>query len=605
MTDCSQKTWKVRTTDPVTESELLLGGGLPVSPILGRILLNRGLSTREEIDRFLDSPLQHLHDPYLLDGMKEAVARTRLALDRHEKIMVHGDYDVDGVTATALLMRIFRILKADVRSYLPHRQRDGYGMSKQAVDAAKRDGVTLIITVDCGSCANKEIEYAVSLGIDVIVTDHHEVGPTLPPAHCIVNPIKPGCSYPFKGLAGVGVAFKFAEALIKECGYDVMAFRQRFCDLAAIGTVGDIVPLLDENRILVKYGLQEIPRSGKKGIMALLNVLVANGPRGIGAGRPITSHTLAYGLAPRLNAAGRLDDASLSLQLLLTTDHGEAMELAKALESHNKHRQSEQERITNEAIEQVTSRELSKVLVLSSRGWHPGIVGIVASKVTDRFSRPSILVAVDDEGTAGVGSARSISAFNIHEALLQCGHLLQRCGGHAKAAGLSIEMAKLPEFGLAINEIAEGILTDSDLQPQLDVDVELDLDSVTSDLAYELQLLEPYGCGNPEPVFLSRRVLVLDKIRMGANKTHLRLKLSPSGFSDRPISPSPHPPLALECVAFGWGAQESAFRIGSLVDVCYNIQINHFNGQERVQMMLRDAKPSDAVISDVVTPDIA
>lgn len=255
----------------------------------------------------------------------------------------------------------------------------------------------------------------------------------------------------------------------------------------------------------------------------------------------------------------------------------------------------------------------SKVLVLSSQGWHPGIVGIVASKVTDRFSRPSILVAVDEAGHAGVGSARSIGAFNIHEALLRCGHLLQRCGGHARAAGLSIEMAKLPEFGLAINEIADGILTDSDLQPQLDVDVELELDSVTSDLAYELQILEPYGFGNPEPVFLSKRALVLDKMRMGATRTHLKLKLQPSGFSDRPLPQparrslgeggSPHPPL--DCVAFGWGERESAFRIGSLVDVCYNIQINHFNGQEKLQMMLRDARPSDASISDVVIPNIA
>ena len=586
---CDRKTWCVRPIDAVAENELAPTIG--VSPIICRLLLSRGISTFAEVDRFLNFSLSDLHNPYLLDGMKEAVARTRLALERHEKILVHGDYDVDGVTGTALLVRVFRILKADVSSYLPHRQREGYGMSKQAMDAAKQRGVTLIITVDCGSCANEEIEYAVEQGIDVIVTDHHEVGPTLPKAHAILNPIKPGCKYPFKGLAGVGVAFKFAEALVKECGYDVSAFRQRFCDLAAIGTVGDIVPLLDENRILVKHGLQEIPRTGKKGITALLNIAAANG-------RPITSHTLAYGLAPRLNAAGRIDDASLSLQLLLTTDDREAAQLAQVLESHNKQRQAEQERMTNEAIE-LARRSLgeggSKVLVLSSQGWHSGIVGIVASKVTDRFSRPSILVALDEEGQAGVGSARSIAAFNIHEALVQCGHLLQRCGGHARAAGLSIETANLPEFGLAINEIADGILTEADLQPQLDVDMELELDSVTSDLAYELQLLEPFGCGNPEPVFLSRQALVLDKMRMGANKTHLKVKLSPSG--------SPHPPL--DCVAFGWGERDSAFRIGSLVDVCYNIQINHFNGQEKVQMMLRDSRASDASIGDAIEPRVA
>lgn len=566
------KIWKTLQPDPALEEEF--ARSLPLSRTLCRALINRGIVNLAQVERFLKPDLDDLYDPSLMDGMDKAVARTRQAIEKQEKIMVHGDYDVDGVTSTALLIRVLRLLKADVSWYIPHRVREGYDIGQAGVEAAKERGATLIITVDCGASAVEAVTYAQSIGIDVIVTDHHEIADGIAPALAVINPRKPGCTYPFKDLAGVGVAFKFAEALVRECGFDTAAFRRRFCDLVAIGTVADIVPLLDENRALVKSGMEELPRTGKQGLKALLSVTGLSGS-------PITSYALAYLLSPRLNAAGRLDSASTALELLLTSDGAEAMELARNLDAQNKERQAEQERIVKEAVSQIDSRglhEKSKVLVLSSQGWHPGIVGIVASKITEQYSRPAILIALDETGEAGVGSARSIPAFNLLEALMECRHLLERCGGHARAAGLSVIAEKLPEFDAAINLIADGMLTEEDLMPQIEIDGEIETNAVTRDLAYELQLLEPYGHSNREPIFSSSHTLILQKTRMGTNGAHLRLKLGTN--SGQPM----------ECVAFGWGDSDEAFRVGSLISLCYNIRINKFNGQETVQAVLRDAK---------------
>jgi len=561
--------------DAALEEELIRA--LPVSPTLCRLILTRGIASIPQAQRFLSPDLDDLYDPSLMGDMNRAVMRTRQALERGERIMVHGDYDVDGVTSTALVVRVLRLLGADVSWYMPHRQREGYDIGRPGVEAAKERGVRLIITTDCGTSAVDAIGCASSLGIDVIVTDHHEIGSDPAPAFALINPRKPGCPYPFKDLAGVGVAFKFSEALVRECGYDTAAFRRRFCDLAAIGTVADVAPLLDENRTLVKFGMEELLRSGKKGLQALLKI------SGL-SGRPVTSHLVAFAIAPRLNAAGRVDDASIALELLLTTDDQEAARLAETLDAQNKERQAEQERITKEALDQIASQrmdEKAKVLVLSSKGWHPGVVGIVANKITDRYNRPTILVALDETGEAGTGSARSIAAFDLLGALMQCRHLLERCGGHARAAGLSIAADKLPQFDAEINRIAEGILAETDLVPQLEIDAELELDALTRDLAYELQLLEPCGNCNRVPVFVSRGALLVQKARMGANGDHLKLKLGTS--SGQPV----------ECVAFGWGDSEPAFRVGTPFDVCYNIRVNQFAGRETVQAVLCDARASD------------
>jgi len=574
------KHWKILQRDPDLEEQF--ARSVPVSRVLSRILLNRGIQTPEQTQRFLNPDLDELYDPSLFDGMDRAVARTRHALDRREKIMVHGDYDVDGISGTALLVRVLLALGAEATWHVPHRQKEGYDIQPPAVEAAKEQGISLIITVDCGTSAVEAIEQAKTCGIDVVVTDHHEPGPNIVDAAAVINPRKPGCPYPFKDLAGVGVAFKFAEALVRECGYDTSAFRRKFVDLVAIGTVADIVPLMDENRTLVKFGLQEIPRSGKRGLRALLE------KAGL-ATRPITSQVLAFVLAPRLNAAGRLDDASIALELLLTRDDAEAARLADALETCNKERRLEQERITREALEQIASRKLdetTKVLVLSSQGWHPGVVGIVAGKIVDRYGRPAVLVALDDSGDVGVGSARSIAAFDVFEALVKCGDLLDRYGGHSQAAGLSIIADKLPDFDSAINRLADTVLADSDLIPQIEIDAELDLDSVTEDFITELELLEPYGHCNREPVFVTENAMILQKNTMGATGAHLKMKLGTA--SGRPI----------ECVGFGWGSAERSIRLGSLLNVCYNTRINDYRGFRTVQLVLRDARQSAAVIGD-------
>lgn len=556
--------------------EEILCRSFPVSPALCRIMMNRGITTLEEAHRFLSPDMNDLCDPRLLDGLDRAIARVRKAIDSGEKIMVHGDYDVDGVTSTALMVRVLRLLKADVSWYVPHRQKEGYDIGRTGVEEAKRRGVGLIVTVDCGTSAVDAIEYAKEQGIDVIVTDHHEVGKEVASGFVTINPKKPGCPYPFKDLAGVGVAFKFAEALVSECGYDVASYRRRFCDLAAIGTVADVVPLIGENRILVKFGMQEIPRTGKKGLRALLDVAGLTNSN-------IESQMLAFALGPRLNAAGRLDDASLSVRLLLTTDENEAAELARELEQKNRQRQAEQERITGEALSLIAGNQVdgtSKVFVLSSQSWHPGLVGIVASKITERYHRPSIMVAMGDGGAFGVGSARSIPTFDVFDALMQCSHLLERCGGHAHAAGLSICADKLPAFTAEINRIADELLTPEDLVPKMDVDLDLDLSSVTKSFVEELKMLEPYGHGNPQPVFRSGSAVIQQKFKMGSTGAHLKLKL---GTNDGRL---------LDCVAFGWGDRDEAFHLGSLIDLCYNIQVNRFNGTETVQAVLRDARES-------------
>lgn len=571
----ARKRWRVKEADEGLVSSLC--GALDLSPVICMLLAERGVGSADEARRFLNPDLDAMSDPFLLDGMEAAVGRTMEAIEGGAKILVHGDYDADGITSAALVVRVLRVLKADVEWRVPHRQRDGYGMSVSAVEDAKEAGVSLIITTDCGVSEIEAVERASELGIDVIVTDHHEVSGGAADALAVIDPKKPGCPYPFKELAGVGVAFKFAEALVGRMGFDAAGFRRRFCDLAAIGTVADIAPLLGENRALVSAGLLEIPRSGKKGIGALLR---ASGMDG----RGITSYTLAYGIAPRLNAAGRLDDASVALELLLETDEKRAAEFARALDDRNRERQSQQERMLAEAVDKIAAMGIddsTKVLVLSSKGWHPGVVGIVAGKVCERFSRPSIVIAMDDSGETGVGSARSIESFDIMGALSRCSEYLDRFGGHSGAAGLSIAAEKLPVFCDEMNRIAGEHISGDDMLPVIDVDAELELSSVNLGFAEELDVLQPFGFGNPEPVFMTRGAVVKSKKVMGSSGTHLKVFFTDESGGEA------------ECVAFGWGGREGEFEIGSAVDVCYNIRVNEFNGRRTAQMVLKDCRASN------------
>lgn len=568
----ARKNWIANQVDVMKVEALTQQAG--ISKEVATVLAGRGISTASEALEFLHPHVSHLHDPFLLEGVEWAANRIKDAIDAGERIMIHGDYDVDGVTAASLMVRTLQLLKANVSWYIPHRQREGYDISKASVDEAISRGVDLIITVDCGTSAIEPIQYARGKGIDVIVTDHHEMKDDLAPANVVINAHRPDSKYPFKELAGVGTAFKLAEAVVRVSGFNSETFKKKFCDLVAIGTVADVVPLVGENRVLVKCGLYTIPKTSKKGLRSLIKVAKVQP-------ESINSRTLAFVLAPRLNAAGRVDDASLAMNLLLASDQEAANEIAAALDSQNRQRRLEQERILKEAHEQIIGKglaETSKVFVLSSPNWHPGIVGIVAGRLTDKYCRPSILIAMDEECEVGVGSARSIRVFNMFEALSKCHSMLDRFGGHAQAAGLTISNSNLEAFRRSINELADELIDEDDMFPLVEIDCEIPLSSVTLKLAREINKLEPFGHCNREPVFLTENCIIQGKRKMGRDASHMKLLLVQE--SGKPV----------DCVAWGWGEHFDEFELGSSIDVCYNIQINKFNGNETAQMVLIDAR---------------
>ncbi len=557
--------WSVVDCDEPVAHELASELGVP--PIIGQLLVNRGVTSIEAARRFLKPSLDHLHDPFLLPDLEPGVARVASAIDKGESICVYGDYDVDGVTSTALLVRTMRALKGNVDYRLPHRKRDGYDIKPAAVDEIAASGASLIITCDCGITALETARRARELGIDLIVTDHHEPGPELPGALAVVNPKRADASYPFVDLAGVGVAFKFAQGLVRKLGFDEESFMARFTDLAAVGTVGDVVPLIDENRAIVKHGLEAIPRSKKIGLQSILRSTKYDG-------KALNTYFLGYILGPRINAVGRMDDAADALKLLLTTDSSEAGALVARMERFNNERRVEQERILAEALEEVESKDLmsTRVLVLSREGWNSGVIGIVAGKICEAYGKPAILISRDEGAGVGHGSARSTEDFNLLEGLRQCSSLLGRFGGHALAAGLSISLADVEAFEEKINALAAEVIPVEYLAPRIEVECEMDLADVTRELADTLAGMEPFGAGNPEPLFGSRGVCVQSIQRVG-DGSHLRL-----GVQGRGAAP-------MTCIGFGLGDLADQLAIGGIIDLCYCIRVNSFNGSETVQLV--------------------
>ena len=433
--------------------------------------MQRDIVTPEAADRFLNPTLDRLHDPFLLPDALPACERIKQALAQNEKILVHGDYDGDGVTSAALWTRVLRSLGADVDVFVPHRQRDGYDMRIPFIEDAKSKGVKLIITTDCGIQRVDEVEHARHAGIDVIITDHHtpNTNGELPRAVAVVNPHRKDSLYPFPTIAGVGVAFKMGEALTRHLGHNPDRYRKAFLDLAAIGTITDVMPLMDENRIIVKHGLEALQNTKKPGLRALIDVC---GYRE----KTLDAYTVSHGMGPRLNAASRVDETRVALDVLLTKDDAEGQRLAHKLNEYNIQRKDEQARIFEEAMEQVVRQDMAeaKCLVLSSANWTGGIVGLVASKMTERFHRPCIVISLNEATGMGRGSARSIHAFNIFKAIDACRDLLAEYGGHEYAAGLSIAHDNVPDFSAQMNRIAGSLLQDEDLLPTLDVAAEID-----------------------------------------------------------------------------------------------------------------------------------
>ena len=540
-----------------------------VSPVLARILMGRGIDTADLIREFLDPSLASLHDPFLLPDMEPASDRLARAVRDGEKICVHGDYDVDGVTGAALLVRALRALKADVEYRLPHRRHEGYDIKPASVEELAANGVKLIVTCDCGINAIEAVARANELGVDVIITDHHQPGHELPAAIAVVDPKRRDAAYPFPELAGVGVAYKLAQALVRKLDANEESFKARFVDLVTLGTVADVVPLLGENRALVKHGLAAVSSSKKTGIRTMLQVSNLTG-------KPLSTYSVAFVLAPRINAVGRMDDASKALELLLTSDERQAGLLAAEMERHNSDRKAEQERIMLEAIERVESKDLerTRVLVLSAEGWNTGVVGIAAGKICDMYGRPAILLSRDEACGVACGSARSVAGFDILAGLIHCDELLERYGGHTMAAGMAVQLANLDAFEEKINAYAAETITEEELVPRIMLDAELHASDISRELVDAIAGLEPFGQGNPEPLFMSRGLTVIDRRRVG-DGSHLRMQVRGSGNG----------PLA--CIGFGLGELESSLQLGSAVDLCYSIRLNSYNGVESVQLVLK------------------
>lgn len=547
-------------------------------PLVLQVLYNRGMIAPEAIRTFLDEDAA-LENPLRMTGMHEAVFLIRQVALQHGPIAVYGDYDADGVTATAILVQTLRALGADVRAYIPDRVEEGYGLNVEALRALAAEGTRLLITVDCGIRSLDEVALARRLGLQVIVTDHHHVGAALPSANVVLNPRRADCAYPFKDLAGAGVAFKLAQALLRvnrqvplpapqsELG------EQDLLDLAALGTIADMVPLLGENHVLARQGLREINQGRRPGLAALMQI--ANVQPG-----KVTASTIGFVLAPRLNAAGRIGEASLAFDLLVAPDLSSALPLAQKLEALNRERQDLTTRVQEATREMVLeSGDDPPLFFAAAENFPSGILGLAAGRISEEFYRP--VVVVERSEPLSKGSARSIPEFHITEALDSMAELLERYGGHAAAAGFTIRTAQLPELQARLTALAREKLAGVTLTPTLQIDAELPLSELSWDLHQALAVLAPFGYGNPEPLFVSRHLRVLDARAVGVDGRHLKLFVTDGAERGR----------GWDAIAFRQG--DWIGRLPERIDLAYNLAVNEWNGRTTLQLKIHDIHPTD------------
>ena len=573
---------------------------LGIDPVVSRLLWNRGYRTPEDAKAYFSLANEMLGDPFVLTDMDRATERIVRAISTHEKITVYGDYDVDGVTSVTALLLYLRAKGGDVGYFIPNRFDDGYGVSDAAVAQLASDGTKLIVTVDTGITANREVETAKSLGVDFIVTDHHECAGELPDAYAVVNPHRPDCPYPFKELAGVGVVFKLMCALEeKYSGADritaVNTVALDYADLIAVGTIADVMPIVGENRLIVKLGLETISRRPRPSLAALIDLVGAKGDqRDLTKKKKqqkITSSFIGFTVAPRINAVGRVRSASLAVEFLLSEDPGRAAELAEVLCEANRERQEEENRIVRDAFAMIEAEHdfaNDPVIVLQSDEWHHGVIGIVASRITEHFGLPSILVSFEggeepypSPCDVGKGSGRSVKGLNLFDALSSCEDLLVKYGGHELAAGLSIRRENFPDFRERINEYARSQLTRDALIPTLDADCEVTGDELSLELAKEIEGMEPFGVGNPTPTFVSRDLVVREIIPISGGK-HTKLLV---GDGD----------LSFEAMCFRMTESVLDLYVGEKVDLLYSVGVNEYAGRRSLQMIVKDRKtPADA-----------
>ncbi len=545
---------------------------LNISSLMGSILINKGITNYEEAHNFFVSSLSNLHNPFLMKDMDKAIKRILYACENNENIMIYGDYDVDGITSIALLYWVFKALGIEVSYYIPNRLIEGYGLSNLGIDEAKSKGINLIISVDCGITALEPVEYAKNLGIDIIITDHHEPKDILPSAIAILNPKRKDSIYPYKELAGVGVAFKLAQALYEAFELNCEELENHL-DLVALGVAADIVPLVDENRILTKFGFQKIMQTDKIGLRALLQVTRLEEVE-------LNSGHIVFILAPRINAVGRLGDANSAVELLITEDKEKALDIAKNLNEENLRRRSIDDITFKEAcqiIEENIDLEQERAIVLASSEWHKGVIGIVASRIVEKYYRPTVMIAIDKETNIGYGSSRSIVGFHLYNALKHCEKNLINFGGHQYAAGLVIDASSIPNLRDQLNQIAKEEITEEDLKPKIHIAAEINLTRVNLKLVQLLQRFAPFGPHNMRPILIARNLEITGTPRI-VGKNHLKFKVRQDNAT-------------LNAIGFGFGDYLPQIKQRNvLIDMAFVLELNKWNNLIQIQARVKDIK---------------
>ena len=535
-----------------------------LSNLISSILASRGIIEKEDVREFLNPTRDDFHDPFLMPDMEKAVDRILKAIQTQEKTIIYGDYDVDGITSITVLKKFLEERNLQVGEYIPNRLNEGYGLNKEAVKKIAEQGYKLIITVDCGISCIEEIKYATELGLEVIVTDHHEPAEELPKCLAVVDAKRKDNQYPFNQLAGVGVVFKLIQAISIKLNLDNKEYL-KYLDIVCVGTISDIVPLVDENRVITKLGLKLVPISKNIGLRTLL---ASTGYK------EVNSTTISFGIAPRINACGRMGEEKEALRLFLTNDLHEAKEITERLNNYNLERQETEKRIFKQALEQIENGEKDKsCIVLGQEGWHHGIIGIVASKVTDIYFKPSILICF--EGEEGKGSGRSIPGFNLHDAVMNCDTYVEKFGGHSMAIGINVKRENFEKFKKEFEEYTQNSHI-SDIIPIIQIDKQVDIKKINLQDVNELKLLEPYGEGNKMPIFLIKNLKILS-IRSLSEGKHIKMKLGIDNYM-------------IDAIGFNMGEVADKYLIGDKVDIVGSLEINQFGGNENIQVNLKDLR---------------
>ncbi len=533
-----------------------------LTKLVSSILVNRNIKKEKQIKKFLAPTRHDFYDPFLMPDMEKAVERILKAIQHNEKMLIYGDYDVDGITSITVLKKFFKDREISIDYYIPNRIEEGYGLNKEAIKHIAKNGYQLIITVDCGITSVEEVALANDLGVKIVITDHHEVPEELPEAIAVVDAKRKDSIYPFNQLAGVGVAFKLIQALSKKMDLPEKEYL-KYLDIVCIGTISDIVPLVDENRVITKLGLKLVEQTKNVGLQELLKICAYS---------KVDSNTISFGIAPRINACGRLADAKTALELFLTEDEEKAKAIATQLNIYNQQRQEMEKNIYDEAVEKLEEEKNTKnILVLAKEGWHHGVIGIVASKITEKYFKPSILICI--EGKEAKGSGRSIPGFNLHEALTKNSLYLEKFGGHAMAVGVTLKTENFPKFKKELQEYGQNSHI-CDIIPIIYIDEEITFKDISIETVAQLDLLQPFGEANKEPIFACRNVKI-QSIRTLSEGKHIKLTLKDDNFY-------------LDVVGFQMGNLAEEFKLGDKVDVVGTLEINEFNGAKKVQMRLID-----------------